>query len=179
MEEPHVDRGSWAAYAASACAGLFAAVSLYWALGGTAGMRSVGGYAERMARSGDASATVVIWMTVALKAGGAVLALSLVRPWGAVFPRRLRAGIAGAAALVLSLYGGMNMVGEALVELHVVTPSTPVDWTGLAWHLALWDAWFLAWGLLLGAATWRFIRRPGDVVLGAPTREGDGAKALA
>jgi len=157
------DRWPWEAYPSGACAGLFAAVSFYWAVGGTTGLRGVGGFAERMAHSGGAGAAAVIWATVAIKVAGAVLSLALVRPWGAALPRRWRAGVAGAGSVVLIIYGGFLVTGEALVELGVVTPSTPVDWTALRWHLALWDPWFLVWGLLLGTATWRFRRRPDEI----------------
>lgn len=163
MLKPHVDQGSGPAYAAATCAALFAAVSLYWAVGGTAGLGTVGGYAEEMAHSGTTSATVAIWSTVALKTGGAVLALSLVRPWGAAFPRRLRAGLAVAGTVVITLYGAVFEGVQALVVLRVIRPSEPVNWTTMAWHLALWDAWFLAWGLLLGWAAWRFIQQGDDV----------------
>lgn len=181
MRKDHVAPGPGVAYAyaASACAGLFAAFSLYWALGGTAGLRTVGGYAERMAYSDDVGATIVSWVVVALKTGAAVLALSLVRPWGDAFPRRLRAGAASAASVVLTLYGGIFVGVQALVELRVIRPSEPVNWTVLGWHLALWDSWFLAWGLLLGAATWRFVRHTGEVAPATSVPEGSGAEALA
>ncbi len=94
MPKMWLDRRSWDAYDAFVCAGMFAAVSLYWALGGSIGLRGVGGYAARMARSGGATATVAIWATVAVKAAGAILALSLIRRWGEIVPRRWRGGVA-------------------------------------------------------------------------------------
>jgi hypothetical protein len=148
------------AYAACVCAGLFAAVSLYWALGGTAGLRTLGGSLEQIARSRRTEAIVVIWVTVLLKVAGALLPLSLVRPWGSKIPRRLRVIVAGGTSLVLVLYGGVNVGAEALVELGLITPAGRVDWFALGWHLALWDSWFLLWGILLGTATWRFLRDP-------------------
>jgi len=41
----------WAAYAACALALLYAVPSFYWALGGTAGLHTVGGAIERLGRS--------------------------------------------------------------------------------------------------------------------------------
>lgn len=162
MPKAQPDRWPWEACSACACAGLFAAVSLYWALGGSAGLRSVGDLAEAMAGSGGATAAAIIWGTVIVKAAGAALALSLIRPWGAAIPRPWRAGVAGVGSLALILYGGVQVIAEALVELGVITSSKPVDWMALRWHLALWDPWFLVWGLLLGAATWRFLRSGQD-----------------
>jgi hypothetical protein len=150
----------WAAYAASACGGLYGAVSLYWALGGSAGLRTVGGFAERMAQPHNLQAAAVIWSVVMAKAAGAALPLSLVRPWGAVVPRRWRAVLSGGAGAALSLYGATQVIGETLAELGLVRPAGPVDWLALRWHLELWDPWFLVWGLLLLTATWQFVRPP-------------------
>jgi len=143
----------WAAYGACAVAGAYAVVSLYWALGGTAVLHTVGGVAERMARSGGTVALLVIAVTVLVKVLGALLALALVRPWGRRLPRRalLVAGVGAAAVLVI--YGAAEVTAEALVETGAIKGSGSVDWTALRWHLALWDPWFLLWGLLLAVAT--------------------------
>lgn len=148
--------GDWIPYVAAICAGLFCAVSLYWACGGTAGLGTVGGYAERMARAGGSQSATVIWVTVVVKAVGVILPLSLVRPWGRMVTRRWRAAACGATSLILVLYGGIQVIAEALVELGMIRPAGSVDWVALRWHLELWDSWFLLWGLLLGTATWCF-----------------------
>jgi len=57
------------------------------------------------------------------------------------------AGLAGSALLIC--YGAVEVAGEALAETGAIRPAAP-DWTALRWHLALWDPWFLVWGLLLG-----------------------------
>jgi len=147
----------WAAYGASVLAFGYAGVSLYWAVGGTAGLNTVGGVAVRMARSGGAAAAAVIAGTVLLKTLGGLLSLAMVRPWGRHLPRRAVgiAGLAGSALLIL--YGAVEVTGEALVETGVVRPAS-VDWTALRWHLGLWDPWFLIWGLLLAVATWGYGR---------------------
>lgn len=146
--------GRWAAYGASACGGLFALVSLYWALGGKVGLDTVGALATTMARSGGATATVVLAAVVALKFLGAALALGLVQRWGRVLPRRWLLAVAGAASVLLILYGGIQVIAEALVEVGVIRPAGTVDWRALGWHLGLWDPLFLVWGLLLAVATW-------------------------
>jgi hypothetical protein len=155
-------RAGWrrAAYGACAAAVGYAAVSLYWALGGTAGLDTVGGYAETMARSGGPVALLVISVTVLAKLAGGLLALALVRPWGRRLPRRalLVAGIGVSAVLIL--YGGVEVVAEGLAETGVIRPAGSVDWTALRWHLGLWDSWFLVWGLLLAAATRGCRRQP-------------------
>lgn len=62
-----VARTSWAAYGACALAFAYAGVSLYWALGGTGGLNTVGGFAERAVRSPDGAALTLIWVTVVVK----------------------------------------------------------------------------------------------------------------
>ena len=80
-----------AAYAAAAAAFGYAAVSLYWAAGGKAGLSTVGGTAQTMARSGGAVAAAVITVTVLVKTAGGLLALAMVMPWGRRLPtQRLR-----------------------------------------------------------------------------------------
>lgn len=148
-----------AAYAACVVAALYAVVSFYWALGGTAGIDTLGGELEQLARDGD---PLVLWLAGAagvLKVAGAALALALVRPWGRVVPRRLLLVAAWAGSVVLVLYGGLNVVGGALVLAGTVDVSGPLDRTALWWHVLVWDLWFLVWGLLLGLAAWRYGRR--------------------
>lgn len=95
----------WAAYAASAAAAGYGAVSLYWTLGGSAGLHTVGGFAEQMAGSHSAQAAAVVWSVVGAKAIGVALPLGLVRAWGNVVPRRWRAIACGGVGVSLSSTG--------------------------------------------------------------------------
>jgi len=147
---PSVAGTSWAAYGASALAFAHAGVSAYWALGGTGGLNTVGGFAERAARSPGGAALTLIWVTVVVKVLGGLLALSLVQPWGARVPRRLVLLAGTAASALLILYGGVLVIAAVLVETGAVRPGTPIDWRGLRWHLGLWDLWFLIWGSFWG-----------------------------
>ena len=103
-------------------------------------------------------------MLVALAAAvakviGGLLALALVRSWGRVVPRRwLLIGSAGASALLV-VYGGLNVLGGALVLSGVVHPAGSVDRTALRWHVGVWDLWFLIWGILLALAAVGYRRR--------------------
>ena len=135
-------------------------VSLYWALGGTGLLDTVGGDFEELARERSAGALALIWATVALKLAAALVALALVRPWGRRMSHRIRLLLAGAAAGVLTIYGGTLVVAGALVLSDVVQPSSAVDQRALRWHVYLWDAWFLLWGLALTLAALRFRRSP-------------------
>lgn len=148
----------WAAYAAAVAAFAFAAVSLYWAVGGTAGLATVGSELEELARARKPTVIAAVWAAVVLKLLGGLLALALVQAWGGALPRWLLLTAAWGGSAVLVLYGVLQMGAAALVELGVVKVDGPVDWTALRWHLVLWDPWFLVWGLLLALATWRYTR---------------------
>ena len=142
----------WAAYAACGVALVYAVVSFYWAFGGTAGIDTLGGRLEELARGDD---PVVLWLAGAAgvaKLAGAVLALA--RPWGRVAPRRALVVAAWAGAVALVLYGGVNVVTGALVLGGVVEVAGGVDRTALWWHVLVWDLWFVVWGVLLGMAAW-------------------------
>jgi hypothetical protein len=149
---------AWAAYAACALGLLYAVPSFYWALGGTAGLDTVGGAIEELGRSRDPAGVALGIGAGVLKVAGALLALALVRPWGRPIPRRLLLGAAWAASTVLTVYGGLLVAVGALVLTGLVSPSGPVDRTALRWHVLLWDLWFLVWGLVLGVAAWHYGR---------------------
>jgi uncharacterized protein DUF3995 len=149
-------RHTWAAYAAAVWAGVFAAISLYWALGGMIGLDTVGGEIEKLARAGQGG--VLAWGATLLKAAGVVFALALVQRWGRVFPRMLMLVAGWAATAVLIGYGGLTVGGELLVATGAVEAPAGIDWYALHWHLALWDPYFVVWGVLLGIATWQYKR---------------------
>jgi len=137
----------WPGYAAASVAFAFAAVSVYWGLGGTAGVSSLGGSIEQRALAHDPLIVALAWITGGLKVVGGLLALALVQPWGRRLPRRLLLLTAWSGAVLLSVYGALQLTGVALIRFGV-------DPTVLLWRLLLWEPWFLVWGLLLGMAAW-------------------------
>jgi hypothetical protein len=137
---------------------LNAVPSFYWTLGGTAGLHTLGGAIEELARTRDPAGVALGLGAGLLKVAGGLLALALVRPWGRAIPRRLLGGAAWAAGVVLTAYGGLLVAVGALVLTGLISPSGPVDRTALRWHVLLWDLWFLVWGLVLGVAAWHFGR---------------------
>jgi hypothetical protein len=155
-------RTTWAAYAACALALLSAIPSFYWAAGGTIGLDTVGGAIEELARARDPASVALGIGAGVVKVAAGVLALALVRPWGRRAPRRLLGGVAWAASVVLTLYGGLLVTVGALVLAGAIRPADPVDRTALRWHVLLWDLWFLVWGLLLGVAAWHYGRQSRD-----------------
>ena len=147
----------WSGYAAFAWGLLFAGISFYWGLGGTLGLDTLGGTLERLGRSRDPAIIAAVWVTGVIKVGGAILALALVQPWGRRLPRLPLLLLGWAAAVVLTLYGGTLVAGEALVASGLIRPGA-VDWKPLLWHLYVWDMSFLIWGVLFALAAWQCTR---------------------
>lgn len=150
----------WPCYAAAAAAFSFAAVSFYWALGGLAGLSSLGDDFKELARARDPTLITIVWITAVLKAAVGALALALVQPWGARLPRRWLLLLAWGCAAILILYGLLQEASVALVMLDVITPAEPADPTVLRWRLLLWEPWFVVWGVLLGLAARYAHKRP-------------------
>jgi len=164
----HRGHNPWA-YAAFVLGMLFALVSLYWTVGGTALLDTVGGSLEAAGRKRSAAVVVILALTTAVKAGGAVFSLALVRPWGNRLPRRLLLWLGWIGTAVLIGYGGTLVAVQALVVAGVID-APGADLVALRWHLYLWDAWSLVWGVLLGLAVLRFSRQ-------RPSRHQAGAEA--
>jgi hypothetical protein len=146
--------GRSAALAAAALAFASAAVSLYWTLGGTGLLDTVGGEIERLARERSAAAIAVVGATAVAKLLAGALALAML-----LSERRplFRAAIGGGA--LLALYGGVLVVAGALVLAGAIDSSEPVDEYALRWHVFLWDMWFLVWGAALAVAGRRLLPR--------------------
>lgn len=105
-----------------------------------------------MGRAGSPLLLAAVWGVGAAKVLAGLLALALVMPWVRAFPRWMLLAAGWGGAVLLTLYGGVLVAVEALVVGGLISPSGPVDWFALKWHLFLWDPWFLLWGVFLGAA---------------------------
>lgn len=137
-------RGALPALALAAAVGLVhAAFSLYWALGGswlleTLGVRVVQTFADMR---------WVLLPVAAVKGGFALLPLWWhTRSWPLA---RLSRGVSWVGAAILILWGGSNTVVAHLVLGGVITPDGGVDRPGMLGHAWLWDPLFLLWGAAL------------------------------
>src|SRR4029453_6670315 len=117
---------AWVAYAACALAWLPALPSLYWALGGTAGLDTVGGAIDELARTRDPAGIVLGLGAGVLKVAGGVLARAPAGPWARALPPRRLGGAVGAAMVVLPCYGGLLVAVGALVLIGLISPAGPV-----------------------------------------------------
>ena len=151
---------AWAAYAATAWAAVFAALSFYWAAGGTAGAVTIGPAIAAPVLARDPTWVAILWGTGALKLLGGLLALALVRPWGRLIPRRLLLVVGWGASALMGLYeGAASLVQHGLMAAGVLSIPDGLGATALRWHLLLWDPWWLVGGILFGLATWSYSRR--------------------
>lgn len=152
------DRAGWgAAWCAFVLGVASAAVSAYWAAGGTALLDTVGGSIERWGRERSFAVLVVLVAVAALKlviAVAAPLAAGAVHApaWMAGRVPRLLGWIAGGT---LALYGGVLTAAGLLVQSGVIEPGPEADRHALAWHTWFWDPWFLLWGIAFVVALWR------------------------
>ncbi|MGE5335448.1 MAG: DUF3995 domain-containing protein [Nitrososphaerota archaeon] len=149
-------RATWAAYAASAWAMLFALLSFYWALGGEFGVNTLGRGIQSLAH--DPGFIAVVWLTGVAKVVGGLFALTLVRPWLMWLPPIWKLVLAWIGGIGLALYGGIPLIIEGMALSGVVPVSSAVDWEGLRWHFWLWDPWWLLGGIFFLFAAWQYQR---------------------
>jgi hypothetical protein len=147
--------GSEAAKAAFVLGLLYAAVSVYWGLGGTWLLATVGGALQRQGRAGTATLVLAVWAAVILKMVAAVLPLLALRRVAHPGWNRAVSRLAWIEAVILTVYGLVLTVVDMLVRAGIIHPSANADHRASVWHAYLWDPWFLLWGLLVVAALLR------------------------
>jgi hypothetical protein len=145
-------QGLTAGWAAFSCGIAYVAISLYWGLGGTWLLATVGGSLA----TGKSSAAIeaAVWAAVVLKAIAACLPLGAL---GALLPvsqkrKRWLRRLAWIEAVILTAYGLVLTVIGLLVQSGAIVPPANADHRALEWHAYLWDPWFLLWGLLVTTA---------------------------
>ena len=112
------EKGRWAARAACVVGLLYAAVSLYWAAGGTRLLNTVGGSFARPGRANDATVIIAVWVAAVLKLAAALLPLLAFRnPRRQTRVARLLAWI---AAGTLIIYGAVLTIIGLLVQADLV-----------------------------------------------------------
>jgi Protein of unknown function (DUF3995) len=155
-----LDRGALVAAALAAMLGAAsAAMSAYWALGGTALLDTVGGEIERWGRERSAGVVATLWLITAAKLVGAVVPLVLVGVGSGRLPASTRARptrvLGWIVAIGLAAYGGLLTVVGVLVEAGLIDAADDADERAIAWHAFFWDPWFALWGGAFTVAMWR------------------------
>lgn len=133
----------------------YAGVSVYWGLGGTGLLDTVGGSLEHAGRQGGPAISLTLWAVATLKVAAAVLPLLAVgRRNDASWQRTVRA-LSCAEAAILTGYGFVMTAVGLLVQAGLVPTGARANGRALAWHAFLWDPWFMVWGVAVCAALWR------------------------
>ncbi|WP_231189616.1 DUF3995 domain-containing protein [Haladaptatus sp. DYF46] len=140
-------------YTASVWMFVFAAMSFYWALGGTTGLNTVSLGQEV---TGESWFIAALWLTGILKVGGGLLALALVQTWGQQIPRRLLLIAAWGVGAVLVIHGGDFVIQGALTEAGLISLSSPTAWTPDHWQTFVWGPWWLLGGLFFCLSAWNY-----------------------
>jgi hypothetical protein len=160
-------RARRAAYAASAWAFAFAALSGYWAAGGTALADTLGASVTGPALAREPGFVALLWGVAAAKALLGLLALALASRSHLFVPRWLLLVAAWGAGAFMVLYAGANLAVRGLMAAGVMPTPEAMHSAAARWHLFLWDPWWLLGGLLFVATAWFAGRAPargGDAV---------------
>jgi hypothetical protein len=141
----------------------YAAISVYWAVGGRWLLDTVGISLSQPGQAGHLAALLAVWGAAAVKAVAAVLPLLAVGAW----PRTANDGLRRPARVltwietaILVGYGLILTASGLLVQAGVIKAAARADRLALKWHAYLWDPWFLIWGVFVYLALWQ--SRPGN-----------------
>ena len=136
----------------------YAAISVYWAVGGRWLLNTVGISLSRPGQAGHLAALLAVWGAAGVKAVAAVLPLLAIGVW----PRTANGGLRRLArvliwveAAILVSYGVVLTASGLLVQAGVIKVAAHADRLALKWHAYLWDPWFLIWGIFVFLALWR------------------------
>jgi hypothetical protein len=140
----------WVAAAAGA---IHAGFSLYWAVGGSWLLDTVGQEAVRLQQEYPLGAAALLLAVSAGKVAAATLPVIAQRKPGTRLRRvvRLVSWIGGGCLLA---YGSVYAIVSAAVLAGLITASGPIDRRGLIGHAVLWDPLFAVRGAALLAGLW-------------------------
>lgn len=141
--------GMRAAWIAGLLGLAYAAVSVYWGLGGTWLLATIGGSLERAGRQGGVMISLALWAAAALKVCAAVIPLLAVSRRPDAAWQRTVVALAWVESVILILYGSVLTGVGLLIQAGVVRTGAGANRRALAWHAFLWDPWFLVWGLFV------------------------------
>jgi Protein of unknown function (DUF3995) len=138
---------------------LYAEISLYWGLGGTWLLNTIGAQLKKQGRAGNGLVVFALWTAVVLKVVASALPLLALRQLPRPAWRHMVWVLACVEAGILTVYGLVLTTAGLLVQTDVIHAPVTADHRALAWHAYLWDPWFLIWGLLVTVALLRGIHR--------------------
>lgn len=137
-------RGVPAAFLLAAVLGaIHAGFSLFWSMGGTWLVWSLGSALQARFQGWE-------WVLAPIGLAKLVAALAPILMARAGWPARpLTRSACWSGAVVLIAWGGVNTVVGNLVLAAVIQPQSGYDRPGMIGHAFLWDPLFLCWGTAL------------------------------
>jgi len=136
----------------------YAAISVYWAVGGRWLLNTVGISLSQPGQAGHLAALLAVWGAAAVKAVAALLPLLAIGVWPRTANgglRRLARVLAWIETAILTGYGLILTASGLLVQAGVIKAAAHADRLAQTWHAHLWDPWFLIWGIFVFLALWR------------------------
>jgi Protein of unknown function (DUF3995) len=136
----------------------YAAISVYWAVGGRWLLNTVGISLSQPGQAGHLAALLAVWGAAGVKAVAALLPLLAIGVWPRTANgglRRLARVLTWVEAAILVSYGLVLTASGLLVQAGVIKVAAHADRLALKWHAYLWDPWFLIWGIFVFLALWR------------------------
>lgn len=146
---------------------LHALASLYWAVGGSWLLDTVGQWAVDLAKESPLGAGVLLGGIAVVKALAAVVPVLVDR--GRMPRPRLWRVLCWVGGPLLVVYGGLNVVVSIAVLTGLVEPDGGYDMAAMVGHAFLWDPLFLIWGAAL--VIWLFLTNPRRSRAGDPREE--------
>jgi len=151
-------RGMLPALAGLAVGLAYAAISVYWAVGGRWLLNTLGLSLSQPGQAGHLAALLAAWGAAAVKAVAALMPLLAIGVWPRTANgrlRRLARVLTWIEAAILTGYGLVLTASGLLVQAGVIQATAPADRLAQKWHAYLWDPWFLIWGIFVFLALWR------------------------
>src|SRR5690625_2170580 len=124
---------------------IFAGISFYWALGGQAGVRSLGGAIYEMSLYPSPSFVATVWLTGVMKLLGIVLFWMLFRNWKKPFITKILYYFMKMAGVFLFLYGLLNFMTISLSAFNVL--DFDLDSYATFWRLVFWEPFWMIGGI--------------------------------
>lgn len=143
------DRGRGRVAVLIACAAglLHAASSLYWALGGRWLLPTVGEWAVAAVERSPLQTGILLGAIGVVKALAAVIPVAV--DAGRIGWTRFWRAVCWIGAVIIAVYGAVNIVVSAAVLLGMIRPDGGHDEAAMLGHVFLWDPLFLVWGVAL------------------------------
>jgi hypothetical protein len=138
-----------------------AALSAYWASGGTALLRLLSDQIVEMADERSAWVVGMLWGIALLKALVAATGVGLLRNWFSHSIKPFALALTWVTAIVLVMYGGLQIAGGLAMVAGISGDPSSSDRAFLA-YLLLWAPLWLAIGLGFSALSWNESFRASD-----------------